>query len=77
MFPTLWFRIGWVVIGLVALIWEILSLIDSEKGDTLTEQIRWLVQFPPAWYVTAGFLIWFIDHFLLHDVIWEHLFRRG
>lgn len=76
MLPTPWFRAGWVVLAVAALIWEALALFDPEKGDTATEQIRWLLQWPPTWWVGAGLLFWFCDHFLAHDYVFEHIFRR-
>ena len=75
MMPSLWFRVGWAVIVLLATIWEALALLDPEGGDTATEQIRWLVQWPPTWFLAAGILAWLIDHLLLHDFFFQLIKR--
>lgn len=61
--PALYFRVGWLVIGLAALAWETLALLDPDHGGTLTEQVRWIVSHPFAWWIGAGFFVWLFGHF--------------
>jgi len=60
---TVDFRIGWLVWALVGLAWEILALLNRKGGDTLTEQVRWIVAHPWAWWAGAGLAVWAAGHF--------------
>ena len=61
--PTLDFRIAWVVWALAGIGLEIWALLNKESGDTLTEQVRWIVNHPWCWWAGAGLAIWAAGHF--------------
>jgi len=63
--PTLDFRIAWIVWALTGLALEVWALLDKESGDTLTEQVRWIVNHPWCWWAGAGLAIWAIGHLFL------------
>jgi hypothetical protein len=63
---TLW-TIGWGVIILEWLVWEIIALTDhSEETQPFTWYVRKIAGTwtSPMWYLVAGFLVWLIVHFL-------------
>ncbi len=62
-----WHTIGWVVIVLLFILWEIIGLANNaDPHKPFTYFVRkvagtWT---SPMWYIVAGFLIWLIVHFL-------------
>jgi hypothetical protein len=63
--PTRFFHVAWVVWALVGLFLEIWALHDKETGDTLTEQVRWVVSHPFMWWIGIGLAAWTFGHFFL------------
>jgi len=68
--------IGWIVLGALALIAEIIALIRKQPNDTLSEQVwAWLRVDPgtttmvnalQSWrsFVVGALLLWLMGHFL-------------
>ena len=63
MLSTTTFRIGWLLLALLVIVWEILALRHAGGGDELTAQIRWIVSHPWAWWAGAGLAVWAAGHF--------------
>jgi hypothetical protein len=61
--PTHDFRIAWLIWALTGLGLEIWALADKESGDTLTEQVRWVLSHPFMWWCGIGLAIWTAGHF--------------
>lgn len=62
-----WLWIGWFLY-LIAL--ETVALVRPEPGDTLTEQVRFLMlEHPIFTVVLAGLLAWLTYHFLVETFL--------
>ena len=60
------FTVGWLAIGLAAGGLELWALLDSGRGDTLSEQVWFLLGFHPAvWFTALGATAWLLRHFFL------------
>jgi len=63
--PVWAYTIGWASWALAGLALEIMALLDKRgSGDTLSEHIWWLLQWPPVWFVALGLLLWVAVHLL-------------
>ena len=58
--------IGWAIIGVAALVWELRGVFNRKKrGDTLSEIVWWVeARSILAWFLLAGGLVWLLVHFL-------------
>lgn len=63
------YRWGWVIWALYFVVLEALALADAQKGDTLSENIRWVRdQHPTALaIIIGGTITWLFIHFLFED----------
>jgi hypothetical protein len=57
------FIIGWIVWALVGLAWEMLALRHTGGHDTLSDQVRWVLAHPFAWWCGIGLAVWAGGHF--------------
>jgi hypothetical protein len=67
--PLVFYQRGWILFGLFFAVLETLALLDPQRGDTLSENIRWVRDQHP---VLLAFLIgttitWLFIHFLYED----------
>jgi len=66
-FKPYWHSIGWLVIVIMFVVWEIIGLRSRKDGKRpFTYYVRKVVGDwkNPIWYLGLGFLIWLIVHFL-------------
>ena len=57
------FHIAWAVWVLVGVLLEIWALeFHSGGGDTLTDQIRWILSHPFMWWCGIGLAGWAVGH---------------
>lgn len=55
----------WLIWILMFLVVEILAVIDTGPGDTLSEWVWKIISHPAVYFPFAGFMIWLLLHFLL------------
>ena len=67
--PISVYRWGWIIWALYFAVLEGLALADSKKGDTLSENIRWLRDQAPVVLaiIIGGTVTWLFIHFLFED----------
>jgi len=62
--PTRDFHIAWAVWVLLGAILEVWALsFHKGGGDTLTDQVRWILAHPFMWWCGIGLLVWTAGHF--------------
>lgn len=62
-----WHTIGWVIIVLLFILWEVIGLANkADANQPFTYFVRKLAGnwTSPVWYLLLGFLLWLIVHFL-------------
>jgi len=64
--PSKWFKAAWATWAAAGLALEGWALKDTEKGDTLTEQVRAIMKRPILWWIGAGLSVWAWRHFFLN-----------
>jgi hypothetical protein len=66
-----WHSIGWVIIVLLFILWEVIGLANrADAHQPFTFFVRKIVGTwtSPLWFLALGFLLWLIVHFLfVHD----------
>jgi len=68
--PAWVYTAGWAFWVLWFAVLETLALLDPDKGDTLTEKIRFFILYndrprPVVYWAFAGTLVWLVLHLLL------------
>ena len=63
--PVKWHKVAWYVWAAVGCALEALALKDTEKGDTLTEQVRAILKRPFLWWAGVGLSVWAFRHLFL------------
>jgi hypothetical protein len=62
-----WFAVGWIIIVLEWLTWEVIGITVHHGGiQPFTFYVRKIAGTwtSPMWFLTLGFLVWLIVHFL-------------
>jgi hypothetical protein len=60
------FKIAWATWAAVGAGLEVWALKDTEKGDTLTDQVRAILKRPFLWWAGAGLAVWAFRHFFFN-----------
>lgn len=68
--PTGWYQAFWWswlgILGLAFVVAETLALLDRDRGDTLTETLRPVIQATPVGWILGGlFFGWLFAHFVI------------
>lgn len=59
------YRVIWAVYLAIGIAFELWAVFNSERSDTLSEQVWWFLLLSPLfWFLGAGFLAWLGLHFL-------------
>lgn len=67
--PLSFYHRGWLLFGLYFLVLEGLALLDPKRGDTLSENIRWVRDQHPVLlaFLIGTLMTWLFVHFLYED----------
>ena len=55
----------WVIWGLAGAALEVWGLLTKRHGDTLTENVRWLLSHKWLWWAGLGLSAWTVGHLFL------------
>ena len=70
------FTIGWIVIMVQFVVWEMIGVFSPDKGDTFSEHV-WVLLGVGAvvWLPLAAFMIWAFLHFMSNGKFDDWLMR--
>jgi len=54
--------VPWLLWGLAGAILEVFGLLTKRRGDTLTENARWLLSHKWLWWAGLGLAAWSVGH---------------
>lgn len=70
-----WHTIGWVLIVLLFILWEIIGLANrADANQPFTYFVRKLASREPLWFLLAGFFAWMVYHFLFRGGVLGKVF---
>lgn len=71
-----WHTIGWVVIIMLFILWEVIGLANkADANQPFTYFVRKLAMIEPLWFLFAGFILWMLYHFLFKHEILKSVFN--